>query len=74
MMTNRIAAWRAQHGRQGINQAHLARQLKVSRSYIAKLEHGRSQPSAAMMFRLAQYFGCRIEELFNYVPDQSREP
>jgi putative transcriptional regulator len=74
MITNRIAAWRAQHGPRGISKAHLARQLKVSRSYIAKLESGHSQPSADMMFRMATYFGCRIDELFGYAPDNPTEP
>jgi len=70
MIANQLAAWRARHGRRGISKAHLARQLKVSRSYIVKLESGHSQPSAVMMFRVAHYFGCRIEDVFSFVPDE----
>ena len=74
MITNQLATWRARHGRRGISKEHLARQLKVSRSYIVKLESGQSQPSAALMFRVAQYFNCRIEDVFTYVPDEAGFP
>lgn len=69
MILNCLAAWRAKRSPHGINKAHLGRQLGVSRSYIAKLENGTAQPSAELMFRAAQYFGSRIEDIFSYVAD-----
>ena len=69
MFRNELARWRARHGRKGITKAHLARKIGVSRSYITKLESGALQPSGRVMFKIADYFGCKVEEIFRYVPD-----
>lgn len=73
MVVNHIAEWRGRH-KGGITKAHLARQIGVSRSYVGKLEQGRSQPSVAVLFVMAAYFGCPVEALFQYVPDGNPEP
>jgi putative transcriptional regulator len=70
VIRNRLRVLRGQHGR-GISKAHLARQVGVSRSYITKLEKGTVCPSATLMFRLSTYFGCRVDDIFEYTPDPS---
>ena len=70
MITNNLEKWRSRQGTMGLSKAHLARNIGVSRSYITKLEKGTLQPSARIMFKIAAYFGCRVEELFRYAPDE----
>ena len=64
MITNHLPAWRARRGKSGIKKADLARRLGVSRSYITRLEQGTTHPSLELALRLARYFGCPVEELF----------
>lgn len=66
MVTNDVEKWRREKDGRGVSKAHLARQIKMSRSYITKLEQGRIQPSAEVMFRIAAYLGKPIEEIFHY--------
>ena len=61
MITNSVEKWRKE---KGVSKAHLARYVGVDRSYITKLEQGKMQPSAEMMFRFAKYLGRSIEEVF----------
>jgi transcriptional regulator with XRE-family HTH domain len=42
----------------------LARQLGVSASFVSQLENGKSQPSVATLYSLAQLLGVSIDELF----------
>lgn len=64
-VTNSISEWRSRReGGKGISKAHLARQVRMSRSHVVRLEQGKVQPSAQTMFRIAKYFGCRIEDIF----------
>lgn len=42
----------------------LARRLGVSASHVSQLEHGRSQPSVATLYSLAQFLGVSIDRLF----------
>ncbi|MFZ4695943.1 MAG: helix-turn-helix transcriptional regulator [Verrucomicrobiia bacterium] len=66
-VSNSIGQWRSRReGGKGISKAHLARRIGVSRSHVVRLEQGKVQPSAKTMFRIARYFGCRIEELFQF--------
>ncbi len=60
-MNNRIAELRATSG---WSQAELATRLDVSRQTVNALERGRYDPSLPLAFRLAQLFGCRIEDIF----------
>ena len=61
-MTNRIEALRRERG---IRQEDLAQALGVSRQTIISLEKGKYNPSLALAFRLARYFGLPIEEIFD---------
>ena len=65
MLINKLKQWRAGRHKNGITKAHLARMIKVSRSYITKMESGKAQPSAEVMFRIANYFGCKVDEIFS---------
>jgi DNA-binding XRE family transcriptional regulator len=53
----------------GISKAWLARKIGATRSYVVKLEQGKCQPSAEMMFRIASYFGKPIESVFQWVEE-----
>ena len=60
-MQNRIAILR--HG-ESLSQADLARRLGVSRQSVNAIETGRSDPSLALAFRIAELFGVGVEEVF----------
>lgn len=62
-MKNRLEELRRARG---IRQEELAEALEVSRQTIGSLENGRYNPSIVLAFKLARYFGMRIEEIFIY--------
>jgi putative transcriptional regulator len=67
MMKNLVTELRE---RKGVSKSHLARKIGVCPSYVTKLEKNDLQPSGEIMFRLAEYFKCRIEEVFQ--PEMAR--
>ena len=48
----------------GMSLREVARQLGVSPSFVSQLENGKSQPSVATLYSLAQLLGVSIDELF----------
>jgi transcriptional regulator with XRE-family HTH domain/quercetin dioxygenase-like cupin family protein len=52
--------------RSGLSLRALARELGVSASFVSQLENGKSQPSVATLFSLAQLLGVSIDELFDH--------
>jgi putative transcriptional regulator len=52
----------------GMSQADLADAVGVTRQTINSIERGRYDPSLELAFHLADFFECRIEDLFH--PDQ----
>lgn len=62
-MKNRLEELRKE---KGIKQEELAAAMEVSRQTIGSLENGRYNPSLILAFKLAQYFGLSIEEIFIY--------
>ncbi len=62
-MKNRLEEMRKQRG---VRQEELADALEVSRQTISSLENGRYNPSIILAFKIARYFGVRIEEIFIY--------
>ncbi|MCX4269699.1 MAG: helix-turn-helix transcriptional regulator [Lachnospiraceae bacterium] len=62
-MKNRLEELRKQRG---IKQEELAAELEVSRQTIGSLENGRYNPSIQLAFKIARYFGMKIEEIFIY--------
>ena len=66
-MKNRLEELRKARG---IKQEDLARDLEVSRQTIGSLENGRYNPSILLAFKIARYFGMKIEDIFIYEEDQ----
>ena len=60
-MKNQIKVERA---RKNITQGDLAEALGVSRQTINALENAKFVPSTALALKMAKYFGCKVEELF----------
>ena len=60
-LKNRIEEIRSERG---IRQEELAKQMGVSRQTISSLENGRYNPSILLAYKIAQYFGMMIEEVF----------
>lgn len=60
-MKNRIEEIRKARG---IRQEEFAGAMGVSRQTISSLENGRYNPSIMLAYRIAQYFGMTIEEVF----------
>jgi putative transcriptional regulator len=61
-MQNRLSALRQL---ERLSQADLARRLGVSRQSVNAIETGRSDPSLALAFRIAELFGLNVEEVFS---------
>jgi len=49
-----------------IRQGDLAKKLKVSRQTVSAIENGHYFPSLPLAFRIAEFFGLAIEEIFNF--------
>lgn len=47
-----------------ITQADLAKAMDVSRQSIISIENGRYIPSLLLAMKMAEYFGCAVEDLF----------
>ncbi len=75
MITNKMAYWRSTMNQgKGISQAHLARQIGVSRSFVTKLEKGTAQPGAELMLRAALYFKQQVEAIFQLADGTKNKP
>ena len=60
-MKNRIKILRAEFD---LTQQQLAEKLGVTRQTILAIEKGTYDPSLKLAFRMAEYFGKAIEEIF----------
>ena len=49
----------------GLTQEALAHRVGVSRQTVISLEKGKYNPSLALAFKLARYFGLPIEAIFD---------
>ena len=58
---------------QGMQQADLARELKVSRVSISRYETGERDPDLATILRLCDIFGCTTDYLLGRSPVASPE-
>ena len=47
-----------------MKKSQFARKIGVCPSYVTRLENMDIQPSGEVMFRIANYFNCRIEDVF----------
>jgi DNA-binding XRE family transcriptional regulator len=69
MLINHLKEWRARRGKRGIKKADLARHLGVDRAFVTRLEQGKARPSLELALRIAQYFGCPVEAIFELGPE-----
>ena len=69
-MDNEIRICRA---RKDITQGELADAVGVSRQTIISIEKGKYDPSLELAFRLANYFGMSIEDIFHFEDEQRGE-
>nr|WP_255453648.1 helix-turn-helix transcriptional regulator [Thermococcus sp. JdF3] len=53
----------------GITQEELAKALGVTRQTIIAIEKGRYDPSLRLAFKIARFFGVKIEDVFIYGGD-----
>ncbi|NPA76187.1 MAG: helix-turn-helix transcriptional regulator [Candidatus Diapherotrites archaeon] len=60
-MKNRLRELRQELG---ITQEELAEALGVTRQTIIAIEKGKYDPSLRLAFKIARFFGKRIEEIF----------
>ena len=60
-MKNRIAEFRRQTG---VTQEQLAAAVFVSRQTVISLENEKYTASLPLAFKIARYFGVRIEDIF----------
>ncbi|SFC43852.1 putative transcriptional regulator [Micromonospora sediminimaris] len=63
-VTNNIRALR--FARDEMTQAELAERLGVTRQTVIAIEQGRYSPSLEMAFRIANVFGVRLDDVFQY--------
>ncbi|PKR77163.1 transcriptional regulator [Halalkalibacillus sediminis] len=56
-----------------MTQDDLSRKLDVSRQTVISLEKGKYKPSLVLANKLAQVFGCSIEEIFIFEGDENVE-
>ena len=66
-MKNRIEEIRKERG---ILQEEFAKSLGVSRQTISSLENGRYNPSILLAYKIACFFGMRIEDVFIFEEEQ----
>ena len=69
-MKNRLEELRKERG---LKQEELAAALAVSRQTIGSLENGRYNPSILLAFKIARYFGLRVEDIFIDEEDENDE-
>lgn len=60
-------------GRLGINQQELGIRVGVSRQTISLIERGDYSPSVTLAIKISREFHVSVEEVFNYIPDESDE-
>jgi len=53
----------------GLTQEELAKALGVTRQTIIAIEKGRYDPSLRLAFKIARFFGVKIEDVFLYEGD-----
>jgi putative transcriptional regulator len=61
-MDNSLGEFREEFG---LSQRELARQIGVTRQTINAVEGDRYDPSVELVFKLAAFFECPVEELFH---------
>ena len=55
----------------GLTQEELAKALGVTRQTIIAIEKGKYDPSLRLAFKIARFFGVKIEDIFLYEGDEN---
>jgi putative transcriptional regulator len=55
----------------GLTQEELAKALGVTRQTIIAIEKGKYDPSLRLAFKIARFFGVKIEDIFIYEGDEN---
>jgi putative transcriptional regulator len=63
-IANQIRRLRFEHGE--MTQSELAERIGMTRQTIAAIEAGKYSPSLEAAFRIAQVFGARLEDVFQW--------
>ncbi|CAB3289191.1 Transcriptional regulator, XRE family [Methanocaldococcus lauensis] len=66
-MKNKLKYYRVLHN---LTQEDLAKKLGVSRQTIIAIEKGKYCPSLKLAFKIAKFFGVKIEDIFIYEEDE----
>ena len=56
-----------------VNQQEMGRLVGVSRQTISQIERGDYSPSVTLALKLAKVCGTSVEEIFEYVEDETDE-
>jgi putative transcriptional regulator len=72
IVTNKLRRWRFE--RDEMTQEELARRADLSRQTIIAIEKGKYVPSLRVAFRLAHVLQVKLEELFQYHPEENLNP
>ncbi len=62
-MKNKVKVYRAMYD---LTQDALAEKLRVTRQTIISIEKGKYDPSLELAFKMAGFFGVKIEDIFAY--------
>jgi len=64
MTRNRLRELRESRNGTGVSLEQVSRRTGISRSHLCRIEQGRRQPSVRVLFKLARFFHCRIDDIF----------
>ena len=67
---NRLKEYRA---RIGVNQQEMGQLVDVSRQTISLIERGDYSPSVTLAIKIAKVFDATVEDIFEYVEDETNE-
>jgi len=56
-----------------VNQQEMGRLVGVSRQTISQIERGDYSPSVTLAIKIAKIFNAKVEDIFDYVEDESDE-
>ncbi len=62
-MKNKLKVYRAMHD---LTQDALAEKLRVTRQTVISIEKGKYDPSLGLAFKMARFFGVKIEDIFDF--------
>lgn len=64
MTKNKLKELRRNKNGTGVTFEQIWRKTGISRSHLCRIEQGQRQPSLRVLFKLARYFRCGVEDIF----------